>query len=51
VHKFNYRLARFRTDSALIYKPGLTERELAALNKLHRIWDAGKVLWVKEIQS
>lgn len=43
VHKFNYRLKRFRDDPALKYEEGLSERELAALNKLDRIWDSGKV--------
>lgn len=43
VHKFNYRLARFRSDSALKYEEGLSERELAALNGLDRVWDSGKV--------
>lgn len=47
VHKFNYRLARFRSDPNLIYVDGLTERELAELNGLDRIWDAGKTRWVK----
>lgn len=47
VHKFNYRLKRFKTDSTLIYKEGLSERELAILNKLHRVYDAGKLKWRK----
>lgn len=41
-HKFGYRLKRFRDDPMLIWQDGLTERELAALNGLERIWDAGK---------
>lgn len=45
VHKFNYRLKRFREDPTLQYKEGLSERELAALNKISRIWDAGKIKW------
>lgn len=43
VHKFNYRLARFRSDPALKYKDGLSERELAVLNGLARVWDSGKI--------
>lgn len=43
VHKFNYRLARFRSDPALEYREGLTERELAILNGLVRVWDSGKI--------
>ena len=44
-HKFKYRLKRFKNDPNLIYKEGLTERQLAELNGLVRIWDAGKVRW------
>lgn len=46
VHKFNYRLKRFRSDPGLEYRDGLTERELSELNGLKRIYDAGKVRWV-----
>lgn len=49
VHKFNYRLARFRSDPNLEYVEGLSERELAALNKLHRVWDSGKTRYVKTV--
>lgn len=48
-HKFGYRLKRFSNDPKLQYEPGLTERELAALNGLHRVWDAGKIRWVKNV--
>lgn len=48
-HKFGYRLKRFKTDPALLWEDGLSERELATLNRLHRIWDAGKVKWVKQL--
>lgn len=43
VHKFSYRLARFRSDPGLLYREGMTERELADLNGLNRVWDSGKV--------
>jgi hypothetical protein len=46
-HKFGYRLKRFKTDPNLKYEEGLTERELAQLNNLIRVWDAGKTRWVK----
>ena len=46
-HKFGYRLKRFRTDPSLLWEEGKTERELADLNNLTRIWDAGKTRWVK----
>lgn len=48
VHKFNYRLKRFREDPSLRYQDGLSEQELARLNNLHRIWDSGKIRYVKE---
>lgn len=49
VHKFGYRLKKFRDDPNLLWQDGLTERELAILNKIPRIWDAGKTRWVKNI--
>lgn len=49
-HKFGYRLKRFRNEPTLKYEEGLTERELAALNNLPRIWDAGKTRYRKDIQ-
>lgn len=49
VHKFNYRLKRFMFDPNLKYQDGMSERELADLNKLYRVWDSGKVRWVKYI--
>lgn len=50
-HKFNYRLNRFKTDSKLKYVEGATESELAKINKLFRIWDAGKIRWVREYKE
>lgn len=46
-HKFNYRLKRFKQDTSLIYLENTSERELAKLNGLSRIWDSGKIRWVK----
>lgn len=46
VHKFNFRKPRFRDDPDLMFEGGLTERELAEMNNLPRIYDAGKVRWV-----
>jgi len=48
-HKFGYRLSRFKNDPTLKYQDGLTEKELALLNNLERIWDAGKTKWTKII--
>lgn len=45
-HKFGYRKKRFMTDPDLEYQPGLTEHDLATLNGLARIYDAGKKRWV-----
>lgn len=45
-HKFRYRKARFEKDDALKYQEGLTETELAQMNKLLRVYDAGKTRWV-----
>lgn len=47
VHKFNFRKARFRSDSTLKYDEDMTERELALLNNIPRIYDAGKIRFVK----
>ncbi len=50
-HKFGYRLKRFKNDPNLQHIPGLTEHQLAQLNNLPRIYDAGKIKWVKNIQQ
>lgn len=43
VHKFSFRRSRFKNDPKLQYNPSLTEKQLAELNGIHRIWDSGKV--------
>jgi len=43
VHKFNFRKGRFKRDKRLKYDPSMTERELAELNGIPRIYDAGKI--------
>lgn len=45
-HKFGYRKSRFQDDPALVYVDGLTEKELAVLNKIDRVWDSGKTRYV-----
>lgn len=50
IHKFNYRIERFRKDPNLKFKEGMTEKELAELNNLHRIYDAGKIKWEKTLK-
>ena len=47
VHKFTYRKSRFKSDPQLLWEEGLTERELADLNGLSRIYDAGKIRFIK----
>lgn len=47
IHKDAYTIERFRSDPDLMWKQGLTNSELAKLNGIPRIWDAGQTLWVK----
>lgn len=49
VHKFNYRIRRFKQDPNLKWVEGYTETQLARLNNIPRIWDAGKVKYLKKI--
>lgn len=42
-HKFGYRKDRFKKDPNLKYVEGYTEKQLAELNGLLRVYDAGKV--------
>lgn len=48
-HKFGYRLKKFRESPDLQYVEGYSESQLARLNDLERIWDAGKTRWVKQV--
>jgi hypothetical protein len=45
-HKFGYRKKRFEKDASLLFDPLATEAELAAMNGLLRVWDAGKIRYV-----
>lgn len=47
-HKFGYRLKRFREDPALKFEEGLSEKGLAELNGMLRIWDHGKVRYTRQ---
>ena len=47
-HKFGYRIQRFKNDPDLLWQDGLTERQLAILNGLDRIWDAGKTRYIRK---
>lgn len=46
-HKFKYRKIKFKKDPLLNYQDNLTEKELAQLNNLLRIYDSGKVKWIR----
>ena len=46
-HKFSYRITRFRNDPSLEFVDGASERELAAMNNLLRVYDAGKIRFVR----
>lgn len=47
--KESYQKSRFKNDSDLMYEDGWTEHEAALQNNLYRIYDAGKIRWVKYI--
>ena len=49
MHKFGFRVSRFRSDPSLLYRPGLTESQLATMNGLERVYDAGKVRWGMDV--
>lgn len=49
-HQSDYSLERFQSDPNLLWEAGLTERQLAVLNGLECIWDAGKTRWVKNLK-
>lgn len=51
VHKSNFRKDRFLKDERLIYKEGLTEKELAMVNGLNRVYDYGKVRWELAVEK
>lgn len=47
-HKFGFRKERFKKDPLLLFDESLSERQLAELNGLERIYDCGKLRYVKE---
>lgn len=47
--KEGYQRSRFRDDPSLAHVDGATERELAELNHLVRVWDLGKTRYVKDV--
>lgn len=46
-HKFNFRKERFKNNPELKFEEGLTESQLAHLNNLYRVYDYGKVRYVR----
>ena len=49
----NQRLQKkyFKTHDKLTYEDGWTEHEAALNNNLYRIYDAGKIRWVKKVTA
>lgn len=47
LHRRNFTKQKYRDRDDLVFEDGLTERELAELNGLSRVWDAGNTKWVK----
>lgn len=50
VPKERFQKKRFRDDPGLVWEDGLTEHELALRNGLYRVYDCGKVRWVKDVR-
>lgn len=44
-HRLNYSPKRFKERDDLLFREGKTERELAKMNNLERVWDCGSALW------
>lgn len=49
VPKEQFQKKRFRSDDSLLWDENWTEREALAANKLYRIFDAGKIKWIKYV--
>lgn len=49
VHRLNFTKDRFKANPNLLWKPNYTEKQLAKLNNLVRVWDAGSSLWTLEL--
>lgn len=47
-HKFGFRRERFEKDPLLMFDESLSERQLAEVNGLLRVWDCGKIRFVKQ---
>lgn len=49
--KSDFGWERFHDDSNFYWENGLSQPELAKLNKIHRIWDAGKTRYIRKNAS
>lgn len=50
-HQWGFREEKFRKDPNLIYEDGLTISELVSLNNIVKVFDSGKIRWVKHVQN
>lgn len=46
VHKFNFRRKRFENDPNLLFDVDMTEKQMAALNGIERVYDCGKIRYL-----
>lgn len=49
VHRLNLTKEKFKKNSLWVYDKNMSEIELARLNSIPIIWDAGKTRWVKHL--
>lgn len=49
-NKTKYNRKKFKNDPALKYEESMTVKQLTKLNNMLRIYDAGKIKWVKELK-
>lgn len=47
--KERFQKSKFQNNPDLLWDPSWTERQCAAANKLYRIYDSGKIRWVKNV--
>ena len=47
--KESFQLKRFTEDPTLTYEPGWTEHAAALANGLLRVYDSGKIRWIKDV--
>lgn len=49
--KESFQIRRFRERDDLFFEEGMSERDLACLNGLCRVYDSGKMRWVRDVSS